>query len=76
MYRIFSVLLILGVIVWAFLLFQRVEPGQQVETIAGKIDDATVSDRCAEYRLTDGNDDSTWSLGYEGRIKQLVHGCF
>ncbi|MBI4087017.1 hypothetical protein HY416_03500 [Candidatus Kaiserbacteria bacterium] len=76
MHRTFSVLLILGLIVWAFLLLDRANPGEQAIDLAGKADDANTADRCAKYKSTDEDDSNTWSLGYEGRIRQLAHGCF
>lgn len=38
-------------------------------------DDAEVSDRCAEFRRVDAQDEDVYSLGYGGRIRQLLHGC-
>ena len=75
MHRLFSVLVTLGIIIWVFLLWQRAQPAQRVEWTAGYVDNANTADRCAQYRMTDGNDESTWALGYSGRIRQLVHGC-
>lgn len=43
-----------------------------------ELNDATRTDRCAQYREEqniDGNED-VYSLGYKGRIRQLLHGCF
>ena len=76
MMRAFSILIIFGIIVWGFLLWDRTQPVRRVEDIAEKVDDANTTDRCAKYRMTDGGDENTWTLGYEGRIRQLVHGCF
>lgn len=76
MQRVFSVLITLGIIVWIYLLWERAQPVERVEDIAGQVDDANTADRCAKYRMTDEGDDSTWSLGYGGRIRQLLHGCF
>ncbi len=76
MRRIFSILLILGVIVWGFLLWDRTRPDRRIETLVEQADNAETADRCAKYRVTDGGDESTWSLGYAGRIRQLVHWCF
>lgn len=76
MYRIFSALIVLGAIVWVFLLLQRAQLGDQVKEVTKKADNANATDRCAKYRMTDGGDEGVWSLGYEGRIRQLAHGCF
>ena len=71
----FSILLILGLIIWGFLLWDRANPKQYTS----EFEDAQVSDRCAEFRQevpdADGEDSGVWSLGYEGRIRQLLHGC-
>lgn len=42
---------------------------------SGNFDDANVADRCAEFREYD-EDGKVYSLGYAGRIKQLLQGCF
>ena len=76
MTRAFSILIISGIIVWGFLMWERTQPTRRVEDIAEKVDDANTADRCAKYRMMDDGDESTWALGYEGRIRQLVHGCF
>lgn len=76
MQRLFPVLITLGIIVWVFLLWQRTQPIERVEDIAERIDDANTDDRCAKYRMHNYEDESTWSLGYSGRLKQLAHGCF
>ena len=76
MRRVFSILITLGIIMWIFLLWDRTRPEERVEEIAGKLDDANTADRCTKYRTTDEDDLTTWSLGYGGRIRQLVHGCF
>lgn len=76
MQRVFSILIIVGIIVWAFLLLERAQPDRRVEELTEQFDDANTTDRCAKYRTTDDNDLTTWSLGYEGRIRQLMHGCF
>ncbi len=83
MNRIFSVLIIFGIIVWGFLMWDRVQPEERAHDIASEFDDANTTDRCAEFRMTepevtgeDNDDESVWSLGYKGRIKQLLNGCF
>ena len=76
MQRLFSVLVILGMIIWVFLLWQQAQPIQRVERTAGYVDNANTADRCAQYRMTDDGDGSTWVLGYGGRIRQLFNGCF
>ncbi len=40
------------------------------------LDDATKTDRCAEFRDAGLSDENDYSLGYGGRIRQLVRGCF
>lgn len=83
MYRIFSVLIILGLFVWGFLLYQRHGSDTLVPEYAGWVDDAEETERCAQYRTEvadDGDldaeaDGDAWSLGYGGRIRQLIHGC-
>ncbi len=78
MNRIFSVLIIFGIIVWIFLMWERTQP----ERYAEHFDDANTADRCAEFRQRgdevtgDEEDEDVWSLGYRGRIKQLLNGCF
>ena len=76
MQRAFSVLIILGLIMWGFLLWERAQPVAQVERVVGQVDNANTADRCAQYKMPAGEDSSTWSLGYEGRIRQFLHGCF
>ncbi len=76
MQRVFSVLITLGIIMWLFLLWQRAQPVLEVEKVVGEVDNANTADRCAQYRMPAGEDASTWSLGYEGRIRQLFNGCF
>jgi hypothetical protein len=76
MQRTLSVLIILGLVIWAFLLWDHYQPEQRYEQATENLNDANKTDRCAEYRVTDNGDERTWSLGYEGRIRQLVHGCF
>lgn len=76
MYRTFSVLVLLGFIVWGFLMLERFGEGSRAREFAERADDANTSERCAEYRTTDGEDEETWSLGYVGRVRQLAHGCF
>lgn len=76
MQRVFSILITLGVIIWVFLLLERAQPVKEAQTLAGETDNAETSDRCAEYRTTSDEDGSIWSLGYAGRVRQLVHGCY
>lgn len=83
MYRIFSVLIIVGLFVWGFLLYQRHGPSAVVPAYTGRADDAETSDRCARYRTevagggeVAAEEEDAWSLGYGGRIRQLMHGCF
>lgn len=83
MYRTFSILVLVGLIVWGFLLLSRYAPGVSLSGFSEEVDDATKADRCAQFRTTEGvglegeqADDGTWKLGYGGRIRQIVHGCF
>lgn len=41
----------------------------------GGFDNANEADRCAQFREYD-EDGKVYSLGYGGRIRQLIHGCF
>lgn len=72
MKQFLSILLIMAVLFMGFILWQRAQQKEYTEAI----DDATVSDRCAEFRQTAPGEESEWSLGYGGRIRQLLHGCF
>ncbi len=85
MYRAFSTLIILGLLVWGFLLWQRHGPNAMVPEYTGRVDNAEMADRCAQYRTEISRDgetvrgedaDISWMLGYGGRIRQLIHGCF
>ncbi len=81
MSRVFSILILLGIALWAFLLLERVRPDQVVEQGVSQLekvpaDNANTTDRCARYRQNSEDDLNTWALGYEGRIRQLIHGCF
>lgn len=40
------------------------------------LNDATKTERCAKFRQVDEEDNGVYSLGYGGRIRQLIHGCF
>lgn len=42
----------------------------------GSLEDANVSDRCAQFRQYDDEDKDIYTLGYAGRIRQIFHGCF
>lgn len=44
--------------------------------VSGSFDDAQKADRCAEFRQVDPDDQRIFSLGYGGRIRQLLRGCF
>lgn len=74
-------LLIIGLIIWGFLLWDRSRPDQYARDFADRaseveLDDATTADRCARFRTASDDDDAIWSLGYMGRIQQLFSGCF
>lgn len=73
-----KVVVMLGVIIWIILLWDRAQPENKAREVSGKIDDATVTDRCAEFRqdAPDDLDADDFSLGYGGRINQFLHGCF
>ena len=72
MNKLLSILLILAVIFLGFVLWERAQPEQYTENF----EDAQTSDRCAEFRRTAPGDEEEWSIGYGGRISQLLHGCF
>ena len=40
MQRVFSILIIVGIIVWAFLLLERAQPDRRVEELTEQFDDA------------------------------------
>lgn len=62
---------IAAIVVIAFLYLNDQPPERP-----SSFDDATVADRCAEFREVDEEDEDIYSLGYKGRIRQLLHGCF
>lgn len=71
-----KVLLVVGVIVWGLLMWEKSQP-DPVATYneAGEyIGNAEVDDRCKEFRKPIDAEDG-WSLGYGGRVKQFVSGC-
>jgi|GEM_PF-2336144 len=38
--------------------------------------DTAEAERCAQFREVDPEDETIFSLGYSGRIRQFLHGCF
>lgn len=86
MQTMLKVVLVLGIAVWIFLMWERAQPDPRTveETIVRyneygeRIDNAEVDDRCAEFRTQIEGEEvgELWSLGYGGRIRQLIKGCF
>lgn len=72
MNRFLGVLIILGIIIWGFLIWEKTQPAQYAENF----DDATKADRCAEFKQTIDDDPDLEVLGYKGRLRQLAKGCF
>ncbi|HEY4502486.1 MAG TPA: hypothetical protein VJH21_01490 [Candidatus Paceibacterota bacterium] len=67
-------LFILGIIAFLIIAFVFLN-GKPLPAPEG-LDDATNIDRCARFRVVDTEDTDIYSLGYKGRIEQLLHGCF
>ena len=65
---IFAIFVVMA-LAFLFLLYR---PG----AVATPFDDARVSERCAEFEERDSEDKELRSLGYKGRIRQLLSGCF
>ena len=65
-------LAVLAVIVIAFLYLNQ----QPTVGLPESLDDAQKADRCAEFRVVSEEDGRIFSLGYGGRIRQLLTGCF
>jgi hypothetical protein len=82
--RFLKIVLLVGILVWAFLMLERAEPEvpRSADVVAGidgrieNIEDAEASHRCAEFRQEVTEDGAVWTLGYGGRIRQLFKGCF
>ena len=72
MNQLLGLLLFIAIIFLGFFLWERAQP----EEYTDRIDNAQTSDRCAEFRQRVPDDEGEWSLGYGGRIRQLLHGCF
>lgn len=69
MQQALSALVLVGILIWGFLLYQDTHPVD----VVGKFDNAETSSRCAQY----GYDvEGQQNLGYGDRIKQLMHGCW
>ena len=69
-----ELLFILGIVVFVAVIFVFFDNGPAV--VPSSLDDATKADRCAKFRTVDSEDSQIYSLGYKGRIEQLLHGCF
>jgi len=69
-----TILFFVGVLAIVALAFMYLN-GRTPE-VPNSFDDATKVDRCAEFRQVDSEDKDIYSLGYSGRIRQLLHGCF
>jgi len=67
-------LFILGTLAFLIVAFVFLN-GRPLPTSEG-VDDANKVDRCAQFRVVDTEDAGIYSLGYKGRIEQLLHGCF
>lgn len=63
-------LAVLAVVVFAFMYLNWTE-----FTVPSEFDDPS-SDRCAKFRDVDPDDQEIFSLGYGGRIRQILSGCF
>ena len=72
MQKVFGFLVVLGIVLWVFLVWDREQPEKYTENI----DNANKSERCLEFKRPVDDVDGAWSLGYKGRIKQLLSGCF
>lgn len=44
--------------------------------VPGTFENAEVSDRCAKFREVNLEDKDIFSLGYKGRVRQILSGCF
>jgi len=77
MERFSTFILILSIIVAGFLLLHVYDgPDERIQEATQNIENAEESKRCAAFRQELSKDSSIWSLGYAGRIRQLVRGCF
>lgn len=69
MQQTLSALVLLGLLLWMFLLYEKTHPMDMLN----KIDDANTSERCAQF----GYDvEGERTLSYGDRIKQLMKGCW
>lgn len=79
MNRLFPVLIILGIMLWGFLMWDRARPDAAVQEFAAQADNANTADRCAKYRTVvtdDAGDEIGFFLGYKDRLRQLLDWCF
>lgn len=76
MERFPSFVLFFGIIVAIFLLWHAYGPAEQFRAVTQKADNAETEERCAEFREELSEEDGIWSLGYAGRFRQFVRGCF
>lgn len=73
MEKFLKYLVVIGLIIWILLLlFERWSGGSPL----GFFSDANTSERCKQYEKSvyDANDDRI--LGYGGRLKQFISGCW
>ncbi len=69
MQQTLSVLVLIGLILWMFLLYEKTHPMDALN----KVDNANTSARCAQF----GYDvEGERNLSYADRIRQLVRGCW
>lgn len=69
-----AILFILGVL--AFIAVAFFFLNSKPFTIPKNFNDATKTARCEKFRVVDPGDPGIYSLGYKGRIEQLLNGCF
>jgi hypothetical protein len=60
------------VIIFAFMFLNE----RSTVVVPGSFDNAQKADRCAEFKSTIDDDKDLSLLGYGGRVKQLLRGCF
>ncbi|MBX9906824.1 hypothetical protein K2X96_02930 [Patescibacteria group bacterium] len=71
MYTALRFLIILGLIFWLFVMYEKANPNLPLPSFS--VDDATRSEKCAQYAKTT---DAGTSMDYRDRIKQFLAGCW
>ncbi len=71
MYTALRFLIILGLILWLFFMYEKANPNALLPSFT--VDDATRSQKCAQFATTT---DAGTSMDYRDRIKQLLAGCW